>query len=201
MRQLLVALLALFPVLASAEALRIGDVLLQPKKCYLCRMIEEHESTSFSHMGVVIKGGQNPQIAEALGDVHVIPLDKFLQQGDLTRAVKVLRLKERAFLPLRDGIMTWLGAEYDRDFQWDNFDEQGRERVYCSEFITKLLNPYLKDQIPTKIMNYDLNREAWWRYFNGRVPDGLPGNSPADFEKSDLFETVGVFQGNKWIWL
>ena len=190
----------LLPGLSLASALRIGDILLQPKRCYICRMIEEHEGTTFSHMGIVIKGGRTPQIAEALGDVHLISVEKFLQQGDLTRPVKILRLKERAFLPLRDGIVTWLGAEYDTDFRWDNFDEQGRERVYCSEFITKLLNEYLTNKIPTKIMNYDLNREAWLRYFNGEVPDGMPGNSPADFEKSELFNTVGTYEGNQWIW-
>lgn len=198
--RLILLLSLLLPGLSFAEALRIGDILLQPKRCYLCRLIEEHEQSSFSHMGIVIKGGLNPQIAEALGDVHVISLEQFINQGDRSRPIKVLRLKERAFLPLRDGIVTWLGAEYDSDFRWDNFDEQGRERVYCSEFITKLLNVYLQNQIPTKIMNYDVNREAWWRYFGGDVPDGMPGNSPADFEKSELFTTVGTFQDSQWIW-
>lgn len=196
-----VVLLGLFlPLIASAQALRIGDILLQPKKCYLCRMIEEHEGSPFSHMGIVIKGGRSPQVAQSLGNVHVIPLEQFLAQGDLTRLLKVIRLKERAWLPLRDGIVTWLGADYDEDFRWDNFDEQGRERVYCSEFITKLLNPYLSNKIPTKLMNYDLNREAWWRYFGGDVPDGLPGNSPADFDKSELFTTIGTYQGGVWNW-
>lgn len=191
---------SLFPILAQAQALRIGDILLQPKNCYLCRLIEEHESSSFSHMGIVIKGGRNPQVAEALGDVHVLPVEQFLKQGDPARAVKIIRLKEKAFLPLREAIVTWLGADYDEDFLWDNFDDQGRERVYCSEFVTKLLNPFLKNQIPTKTMDYSLNREAWWRYFGGIVPDGLPGNSPGDFDRSPLFETIGTFQGGKWNW-
>lgn len=190
----------LLPVLGRAEALRIGDILLQPKNCYLCRLIEAHEGSSFSHMGIVIRGGRNPQVAESLGNVHVIPVSQFIQQGDLTRPLKVIRLKERVLLPLRDGIITWLGAEYDDEFLWDNFDDQGRERVYCSEFITKLLNPYLQNKIPTKIMDYTQNREAWWRYFNGNVPDGFEGNSPGDFEKSQLFNAIGVYQDGQWIW-
>jgi hypothetical protein len=185
----------------EARELRAGDVLLQPMKCYLCRMIEEHENSSFAHMGVVVKAGVVPLVAESLGDVHVMPLEKFLAKGDKSRPVLVRRLVEQVEVDWEEAVRPYLGASYDDDFLWDNVDAQGRELLYCSELVTKLFNGYLRTPFPTKIMNYDLNRELWERYFRRSTPDGLPGNSPGDFEHSPLLESVGTYQDGVWNWM
>ncbi|MFP5387094.1 MAG: hypothetical protein ACLGHN_13520, partial [Bacteriovoracia bacterium] len=83
------------------------------------------------------------------------------------------------------------GLEYDHDFLWNNLNENGYEKLYCSELITKLLQGFLGVEVGTRQMKFDKNREQWIRYFRGTPPDGKLGNSPAVFENSSLFFEVG----------
>jgi hypothetical protein len=57
--------------------------------------------------------------------------------------------------------------------------------------ITKLLSSFTGVELPIKRMRFDVNRDAWVQYFRGTPPDGKWGNSPGDFERSDLFYLVG----------
>jgi len=186
---------------ARTNSLRAGDIILQPLKCYICSMIEQHENSSFSHMGLVVEANaQEVIIAEAWGVVRTIPLNDFLKKGDQTRPHVAIRSKEKGPFLLVEAVAPLLGAEYDHDFRWDNLGKDGREALYCSELITKLMNPFLKRTIPTKLMDYTENAEAWSRYFRGHVPQGLPGNSPGDFERSPLFYPIGSYQDQQWTW-
>ena len=193
-------LLLSFWALKGLASLQVGDVILQPLNCRLCRLIEAQEQSTFSHMSVVIKTTPQVLVAEAWGQVRMVPVEDFIKKGDLTRAHSVVRLKERKKMNLELAMKQWLGYPYDDQFLWNNVDELGREPVYCSEFVTKLLNPFLVNKIPTKYMDFSVNREAWWTYFHGDVPDGQPGNSPGDFARSPLFETVGAYKDGAWIW-
>src|SRR5690606_21446587 len=83
------------------------------------------------------------------------------------------------------------GLKYDHDFLWNNLDEEGYEKLYCSELITKLLRGFLGIEVGTRRMKFDRNRDQWIRYFHGNPPDGKIGNSPAVFEQSRLFYEVG----------
>jgi hypothetical protein len=94
--------------------------------------------------------------------------------------------------------LTLLGADYDAQFLWDNLGRDGREAYYCSELITKVLNPFLESPIETKPMNFSPYEEDWSRFLGTDIPQGLPGNSPADFERSELFVAVGEYQGGTW---
>jgi hypothetical protein len=40
-------------------------------------------------------------------------------------------------------------------------------------------------------MKFDINRDGWLKFFQGNPPDDEWGNSPAIFERSDLFYEVG----------
>jgi hypothetical protein len=194
------ALLGLLTIPAIAGPLRPGDVILQPMRCYLCRMIEIHEQSDFSHIGVVIEVGSETWVGESLGAVRMVKLAEFLAKGDLSRAHLILRPRETVTFALKDAIAPLLGAEYDHAFRWDNLGRDGREALYCSELVAKLLNLFLVQDLPTKLMDYTENRESWERYFRGNVPDGLPGNSPADFEKSSQLKRIGTYQDGVWNW-
>ena len=196
----LLALLGLLTIPAIAATLRPGDVILQPMRCYLCRMIEIHEQSDFSHMGVVIEVGDETWVGESLGTVKMVKLAEFLAKGDQTRAHLIVRPREAVTFALKEAIAPLLGAEYDHDFRWDNLGRDGREALYCSELVAKLLNQFLLEDLPTKQMNYTENRDYWERYFRGNVPDGLPGNSPADFEKSSQLKRLGTYQDGVWNW-
>lgn len=194
-------LLILFiSISAQARELQVGDVILQPLRCYLCRMIEQHENSIYSHMGIVVATTKEVVVAEAWGVVRKISLAEFLQKGDQSRPHLVLRPLEAGHFLLEEALSPLLGAEYDHDFRWDNLGQDGREALYCSELVTKLLNPFFTQDIPTKIMDYTENAESWSRYFRGNVPQGLPGNSPGDFERSPLFKKIGTYVGGQWNW-
>lgn len=198
--RILAALIGLITFSAMAKTLRPGDVILQPMRCYLCRMIEVHEQSIYSHMGVVVEVNSEVWVGESLGAVRLVKLADFLSKGDSTRPHLIIRPKENVPFKLKEAITPLLGSEYDHDFRWDNLGRDGREALYCSELVAKLLNQFLVQNLPTKIMDYSLNREAWERYFGGNVPDGMPGNSPGDFEKSKQFNHLGTYQDGTWNW-
>ena len=85
---------------------------------------------------------------------------------------------------------TFNGAPFDPEYRWNNHDHVGRELYYCSEMITKLLNPFLKDKIPVRPMDFSGNWDFWHHYFLGDVPQGELGNSPEDIAKLEGFYQV-----------
>lgn len=184
-----------------ASQWQVGDVILQPKRCYLCGYIEAHENSIFSHMSVVVSVKNNEVIvAESLTKVRLLSLEDFLKLGDNRRHHKAIRLIEVAKLDLMKEVRPLLGADYDSDFRWDNLGRDGREALYCSELVAKIMNPFLSRKIPTKIMDYSLNFDFWNNYFQGNIPQGLEGNSPGDFEKSPLFFEVARYEDGQWNW-
>ncbi|HXH75698.1 MAG TPA: YiiX/YebB-like N1pC/P60 family cysteine hydrolase [Bacteriovoracaceae bacterium] len=183
----------------AGPSLRVGDVLLQPLDCWTCSLIEAEEDSIFSHMGIVVS--VNPLlVAEAFSRVRAVPLEEFNSKTQKGLKLKVLRIKDtRALRNFKRNAKEFKllysvlhdGRSYDRDFLWNNVDEDGNEKLYCSELVTKLLATFSKIEIPVKRMLFEKNRELWERYFKGRVPVGEWGNSPGDFEKSPLFNHVG----------
>lgn len=180
--------------------LRVGDVLLQPLDCKLCTMIEEEEGSRFSHIGVVLSTGAQVRVAEAYGSVRAVPLTVFDSKTERGLGLLVLRFRNTALqerfqseagrfqaIYSRD----FDGARYDSEFRWNNLDSNGREKLYCSELVSKLFQAFAGIEVPVKRMHFERNREAWVRFFKGNVPDGLPGNSPETFRQSDLFLEVG----------
>ncbi len=151
-------------------------------------------------MGIVIQTTPEVLVAEALGTVHVLPLKKFDAKTQRGQRISIRRFnhpKARTYLKRNsDKFLKYYQQQfsdllYDHDFLWNNFDSKGKEKLYCSEFVTKLLSGFLRVELPMKRMSFDKNREHWMRYFKGTPPDGKWGNSPGDFERSELFHEVG----------
>jgi hypothetical protein len=194
--------LALFSLVAGAKTLplRPGDVLLQPLNCWSCFLIEAQEESIYSHMGVVLAVEPEIVIAESLGTVRKVSLKEFDKKTERGQKIMVLRFRNEkisaaieadqpAFMKLF--VDEFEGAAYDSEFLWNNFDESGREKFYCSEMVSKFLHYYIGIDMPIKRMKYDKYREHWITYFRGTPPDGKWGNAPADFDRSELFYRVG----------
>ena len=182
-----------------------GDIILLPLDCRVCEMIEDETGTPYSHSGIVINDEMgHPMVAEALGDVHLISVEEFLSRLPHGKEAMLFRSVELAYLYIedefdfyhyeqnlrRDYFERYHGLKFDSAYKWDNFDKDSRELLYCTEMITKLLNPYLTDKIPVKPMSFDRNWAFWSRYFLGKVPQGELGNSPADIAKHEGFYQV-----------
>jgi uncharacterized protein YycO len=184
----------------SGPVLKVGDVLLQPLKCWACSLIEAEEETIYSHIGVVIATAPEILVAEAFGTVKQVTLAEFDKKTEPGQKMMVLRFRSEE---LSQDIQTaaedfsrifredFEGARYDHDFRWNNFDEIGREKFYCSELVAKLFQALMGLEMPIKRMHFVMNRESWTTYFRGNVPDNEWGNSPGDFHRSELFYEVG----------
>lgn len=200
MTKLLITLLLALPFRIYALELKVGDILLQPLNCWSCALIEAQERSIYSHMGIVVQTTPEVMVAEALGTVRTMSLEKFNERTEKKQKLSVRRLRnDEAVAYLESNQANFRsyfsrhfeGLQYDHDFLWNNLDENGYEKLYCSEMVTKYLRGFLGIEVPLKYMKFDVNREEWIRYFRGNPPDGKIGNSPATFENSDLFYEVG----------
>lgn len=200
MKKFVFLILALLPLKLFALELKVGDVLLQPLDCWSCSLIEAQENSIYSHMGMVIQTTPEVVVVEALGTVRTIPFTKFNERTEKGQKLSVRRLRSDEAVEYlqqnKTGFKKYFsdnfeGLLYDHDFLWNNLDDNGYEKMYCSEMVTKYLRGFLGIEVKLKEMKFDINRDAWIRYFKGNPPDGKIGNSPASFENSDLFYEVG----------
>ena len=139
-------------------------------------------------------------VAEARGKVRMLSLQEFNSTTEKGQKISVLRLqhpgaveelqkKKTAFVALFKSEFESL--KYDHDFLWDNFDTNGTQKLYCSELVAKLLQAFMGIDPIIKRMHFSKNPEQWAKYFKGPPPVGKWGNTPADYERSDLFYQVG----------
>jgi len=197
--QLIITLLGLAYIQQARAQLKQGDIILQPLNCWACNLIEAEEKSIFSHMGIVLKTDPVVLIAESFGSTRVVTFKEFNSKTEKNQRIKVIRFKDESIVELfsreKNDLFEFYykyfnGLPYDSEFRWDNIDEDGKERLYCSEFVSKLLFMGIGYVAPTKPMHFLENRQYWLKYFQGKVPDGENGNSPADFERSSIFEEV-----------
>lgn len=198
---LLIAILLLSTSTSFADIykneLKVGDVILLPMKCWVCTLIEEETSSEYSHSGVILSASSNEiWIGQSLGKVHSVKLADFLRMKDPLRPLLIVRPKE---LTVREISNTqslkvynneFKDLPFDHDYLWDNFDGK-KEELYCSEFITKFLNRFLINKIAPESMSYAIHYQYWQNYFHNSPPEGLPGISPAYYERSSNFTHLG----------
>ncbi|HAZ12584.1 MAG: hypothetical protein A2X86_11705 [Bdellovibrionales bacterium GWA2_49_15] len=196
---------------ASEEILevRTGDVILVSLNCSVCPLIENETDSPYSHSGVVVQKESGViVVAQALGrGVHHVLLDQFLSAVRPEGVAHIFRAREldELYRTNPEGFKNFeqdlwknyqeqfLGLPFDPYFLWENSDATGRERLYCSEFVAKLLNHSLRRNMRPVPMDFSRNAAAWARLFHGAVPQGKPGLAPADFSKNRLFSFVNAF--------
>ncbi len=201
MKKLILLVVILFSSLAQAEnKLQVGDILLQPLSCRLCSLIEAEEETIYSHMGVVVQVEPEVLVGEAWFKVNATPFAEFNKKTEKGQKLQILRFRnERITQDVLANAAQFLelfkqefaGKKYDSAYLWNNFDENGNEMLYCSELVNKLYQAFMGLELPIKKMHFSRNREAWDAHFKGKTPVGKWGNSPGDYERSDLFYSVG----------
>jgi hypothetical protein len=200
MKTLIILCTLIFSQGLFALELKVGDILLQPLSCWSCSLIEAQERSIYSHVAMVIETHPEVKVAEALGKVRTLSLTEYNARTEKGSRLSVRRLRRDDAVEFLENHKiefkkyyeeSFSGLDYDHDFLWNNLDQNGFEKLYCSEFISKMYLGFLKIEIPIKRMKFDVNRDEWIKYFRGNPPDGEWGNSPATFEKSDLFYEVG----------
>ena len=183
--------------------LQTGDVLLISLNCYECRMIESETDSAFSHSGVVVIDENNRvRIAQSLGRLDHFSIDDFKKNITPGTALSVYRPREFTSLApeklklLQKNMLdifksNFRGAPFDSDYEWNNFNSNGVELLYCSEFIAKFLDFFLSKKTIPAPLSYIKHHDYWMQYFKGHVPDNVLGNSPASFSRDSRFVFVG----------
>jgi hypothetical protein len=170
----------------SALELKVGDVILLDLDCYSCQRIESETNSRFSHSGVVISDGEELFVAQALSNVHHLSVRDFLK---MTPKYVVLRTSRNLSKFKKDHWKVYLNNFYklpfDYDYLWDD------ETLYCSEFIYKFMSELISfKDLSTYKMDFTRNWDFWTRHFGTTPPQGMPGISPEDFNRSGDFKVI-----------
>ncbi|MCK5883171.1 MAG: hypothetical protein KAG61_05740 [Bacteriovoracaceae bacterium] len=196
---LLILLVISAPLFANTPKLKSGDIILLPMTCYLCKMIEAETGGPYSHSGVIIREDSGELLVlQSLGSVHSLPLSEFLKMKDPGRDVMYLRPHEFVGRDMTAKMLAifksdFEGAPFDHDYLWDNYSPSGEEIYYCSEFITKFTNRFLRVKLAPERTYYYVYPKYWEKYFNGKVPNGVIGNNPNTFLK---YHQLGQLNSN-----
>ena len=195
-KTILFDILILFSSFSFSVEFKTGDILLQPLHCRLCDLIEEEEQSIYSHMGLVIVMDREVMILESFAfGVKLVSLAEFNKKTQRDQKLRHLRFKENHVIDSNTLMaiyeLRYAGLQYDSDFLWDNFDERGLEKLYCSEMVVKILNEVIVWNYPIKRMTFTRRAQAWDDHFRGATPRNEWGNAPADFAKSAEFVDLG----------
>ena len=173
--------------------LKTGDILLIQRPSPLAEVIADETGSPYSHVGLVLKEGGTTSVAHSMGDVHTVDLARFKSLGTMDSPGGILVMRHRElFDPAKrsrilDNYKAFEGLPYDADYRWEKDCS-----FYCSEFVTKLLNTVLDNKIEPAPMDFSRNLNFWNGHFQGRIPQGRPGNSPGRLATDTSFAVVGT---------
>jgi hypothetical protein len=189
----------------AKQPIIVGDIVLIDINCYMCGVIKDETDSSYSHSGLVIgDNGTEYLIAQSLGKTDVVTTTDFLSNQAKNSSVKILRSKELDYLyrnnprEYNSRIQTlkymylhkYQGLKFDREFLWDNVDDNGDELLYCAELIVKVLNEALVAKIKPTPMSFSKNLSYWRKYYGEEPPHGYPGVSPGSLERDRAFKVI-----------
>lgn len=188
----------------SQLELRTGDIILVPLNCYVCNAIETETGVAYSHSVIVANTNADPRmqfVYEAWGIVKKTPLTDIFSRKQKNQSLFVVRPRQftQDGSPSEQELQKVFNEEFnelpfDDEYLWTNSDEQGREKLYCSEFALKFINRFLREKISAAPMDFSRNWEFWNKYyaqFGMTPPSGQLGASPATLFNSTLVNKLG----------
>lgn len=170
---------------------REGDIVFQSlPRNDLADAIEGISESHWSHCGVLVRDGEDWMVAEAIGDVHLTPLKKWVLRGRHCRfaAYRVTTMQEADVPRLRAALNAMVGRQYDFSYAPDDSE------IYCSELVFRAF----ERGVGIKLGAWQELRELNWGPFedfvrsmeNGALPLERQMITPVALTRSPLVHRV-----------
>jgi hypothetical protein len=162
-----------------------GDLLFQDLECgERCALIRSVTHSRYSHVGIVLREGDELMVWEALAPVGPTPLVEWVHRG-IREELAIYRLNA-PLARIAGEVRAMRGLPYDGDYQWDD------ERIYCSELIAKAVNRALgtHDFEPKPIGPLGPYAERIRKLSGGRLTEATLIVSPLDLTRSPLVTKI-----------
>lgn len=168
---------------------REGDILFQSIESKQSKAIELATHSNWTHVGIVLKRGDEFFVYEALQPVKTTPLAKWLARSSCY-AIKRLKRSDEVLTSenlkqMRIVAEEYIGKDYDIYFEWSD------ESIYCSELVWKIYKQAIgiEPGVTRKLKDFDLSSEDVKQIMQKRYGDKIPYEetviSPEDSYISD----------------
>lgn len=174
----ILAITSVSPLLAGVKATsdyepKEGDIIVQSlPNNQLTHAIVGVTESPWSHCGVVVKRNGKWKVAEAIGPVREVALDRWIKQGKNNR-FQVFRLKDEhqhTVTPFLAALEPYMGRPYDIRYRMDD------QNIYCSELIYKAYRDATGKELAKPDALGDLN----WRPHEDFIRHIEKGHLPLD---------------------
>ena len=148
-----------------------GDIVFQSlPRNELSDAIEGISESHWSHCGVLVCDGGKWMVAEAIGEVHLTPLNLWLLRSRHCRfaAYRVDAMVEADMPRLRKAIDAMMGKAYDYNYAPDDAE------IYCSELVFKAYDRGLGMKVGEWQRLGTLNWKPFEKFIRAMEQGGLP---------------------------
>lgn len=174
--------------------LKTGDIIFQGNDLGQSKAVRLATHSKHSHVGFVIKEGDETMVFEAVQPVRITPVNEWIKHGENSE-YEVLRMKDlpdfKEGKPALDSLKkVWLGKNYDIYFAW------GDNELYCSELVWKIYEEaYGVELCATKKMkDFDLThpyvKQILKQRYGSKIPLEQEVVAPQDIYESNLLFQV-----------
>lgn len=147
-----------------------GDIIFHKSQSSQSSAIAEATGSSWSHVGIIVKNGNDTFVAEAIQPVTITSLRGFIARGKNSE-FKVYRFKhynnKTMKLKLYSTLRTYYGKNYDIYFEF------GNDRIYCSELVYKVFKAVTGQEVgrPQKMKELNLSGPHVQKLIQDRLTD------------------------------
>ncbi len=166
-----------------------GDIILIRSQTEQSMAIAEATQSNWTHTGIIIKRGNEWQVAESVGPLAVKPLSSFIGRSK-NKTYKIVRNKK--FTPKM--IPQLYAALYKYNQPYDLFFEFSDERIYCSELVYKVFRDVTGTPVGKLQKNKDLKLDG--PYVSKLIEDRLTAIGKDLNPEEPIITPVGLLDDN-----
>lgn len=178
------------------KKIKSGDIIFQTSESSQSKAIQIATNSEYSHMGIIYIISGEYYVYEAIHQVKLTALNKWINRGKDKHYV-IKRLKSASEIltlstlnKMRLVGQKFKGKNYDLYFEWSN------NKIYCSELVWKIYKEGANIEIGNlqKLSDFDLTNSIVKQKMQERYGDNIPLNekviSPAEMFNSTKLITI-----------